>query len=123
MHHVGQWLNEQVAPFRFFRWNGEPATERTCYFVGEYTETANPARLESGKQETTLILRGYTRGPHELLEEAKRRLEKTLPAPAVLADGTGVAILYQNGFFVPTGDAELKSIKINLAVKEWRGGP
>ena len=34
-------------------------------------------------------------------------------------DGSAVAIFYATSLVVPTGDAELKRIQINLDVKEW----
>ena len=33
--------------------------------------------------------------------------------------GSVVAIFYANSFDVPTGDAELKKMQINLMIKEW----
>lgn len=105
-------------PYAFMRWNsGQPPD---CYFVGEYIETPSPTREESGFQESTFILRGFTRGDWMLLEEAKAKIEAHVAKTAILDGGSGIAVFYESGSHVPTGDAELKSIKINLNIQEWR---
>lgn len=91
------------------------------YFVGEYQEIAPIS--EDGMQETTFMLTGFTRGAWLALEEAKNLINNyfdKVSGKTVIADnGTAVAIFYANSFVVPTGDAELKKIQINLDVKEW----
>ena len=77
-------------------------------------------REECGRQDATFILRGYTRGSWLLLEQAKAKIEKGLPLTAILDDGSGVAIFYSSGTVVPTGDADFKSIKIDLTIQEWK---
>lgn len=109
-----------VVPYKFARWTGNPADEKSCYWVGEYTEPSTITRDENGRQETTFILRGFTRGPWLLLEKDKEKIEKNVPCTTILEDGTGVAIMYDYGMIVPTGDADLKSMKINLTIQEWR---
>ena len=39
---------------------------------------------------------------------------------AITDNGSGVAIFYAGSLIVPTGDAELKSIQVNLNIKEWK---
>ncbi len=109
-----------VVQYALGRWKGNPADENSCYWTGETTETESPNRAENGMQEITVILRGYTRGSFLLLEKDKEKIEKSVPCTTVLPDGTGVVILYDYGMMVPTGDAELKSMKINLTIQEWR---
>ena len=92
------------------------------YFVGEYQETESVT--EDGLQETTFILTGFTRDSWLTLEEAKEKIENyfnRVSGYTVITDsGSGVAIFYADALIVPTGDAELKSIQINLSVKEWK---
>lgn len=38
----------------------------------------------------------------------------------MVEDGSAVAIFYAGSIIVPTGDGELKSIQINLHIKEWK---
>lgn len=91
------------------------------YFVSEYTES--PITDESGLQEATIMLTGFHRGLWEELEAAKEKIEnyfdKVSGKTVMEEDGSAVAIFYENALIVPKEDAELKSIQINLSVKEW----
>lgn len=92
------------------------------YFVGEYTETESIT--EDGLQESTFMLTGFSRDTWLTLENAKERIENyfnQVGGKTVITDnGSGVAIFYAHSLIVPTGDAELKSIQINLSIKEWK---
>lgn len=92
------------------------------YFVGEYTE--NEPFREDGLQESTFLLTGYHRGTWLELEDAKEKIEKhfnKVSGKVVVAeDGSAAAIFYANALIVPTGDADLKCIQINLTIKEWK---
>ena len=92
------------------------------YFVGSYTESE--PTTEDGLQESTVMLTGFHRGTWLELEEAKELIENyynQVSGKTVITDnGSGVAIFYAGSLIVPTGDAELKSIQINLHVKEWK---
>lgn len=91
------------------------------YFVSEYTES--PITDESGLQEATIMLTGFHRGLWEELEAAKEKIEnyfdKVSGKTVMAEDGSAVAIFYENALIIPKEDAELKSIQINLSVKEW----
>ena len=91
------------------------------YFVGEYTETE--PMTEDGLQESTFLLTGFSRDSWLTLENAKERIQDyfdKVSGKVVMADdGSAVAIFYAYALIVPTGDAELKSIQIQLSVKEW----
>jgi hypothetical protein len=104
---------------RFDLADGEEAPD--AYFVGEYEEA--PPTDESGLQETTFLLTGFTRKSWLLLENAKEEISAyfaKVGGKTVIADnGSAVAIFYANSLVVPTEDAELKRIQINLDVKEW----
>ena len=92
------------------------------YFVGEYMETE--PFTEDGLQETTFLLTGFSRGSWEALENAKEKIErhfnKVSGRVGMTSSGSAVAIFYTHSLIVPTGDAELKSIQINLNIKEWK---
>ena len=110
-----------VVQYALGRWKGKPADENTCYWTGKMIERDSPNRKENGMQEIDVILRGYTRGSLMLLEQEKEKIANKVPCTTVLPDGTGVAILYDYGENdIPTGDAELKSAKINMTIQEWR---
>lgn len=92
------------------------------YFVGEYQEIE--PYTEDGLQETMFMLGGFSRGSWLALEEAKEKIERHYSKVdgnrMITANGTAVVIFYANSLIVPTGDAELKRIQINLRVKEWK---
>ena len=74
-------------------------------------------------QESTFILNGFTRGTWLSLEESKNKIEQyfnKVSGKTVIAEsGNAVAVFYSSSLVIPTGDAELKRIQINLTVKEW----
>ena len=93
------------------------------YFVGEYTEAEG--FTEDGLQEATFMLTGFSRGSGAwlALENAKQSIENYFTREGkafTAADGTVAVIMYGYSFPVPKEDAELKSIQINLTVKEWK---
>ena len=105
--------------YSFMEWNGKPVYP---YFVGEYQET--PSLNEDGLQESTFLLTGFSRESWLALEDAKERIAtyfNQVGGKTVMADnGSAVAVFYSNSLVVPTGDAELKKIQVNLLVKEWK---
>ena len=106
--------------YGFGGFSGEPIDEQ--YWVGEYTETESVS--ESGLQEATFMLTGFSRSSWLALEDSKEKIERyfnRISGKTVIADnGSAVAIFYANALIVPTGDAELKRIQINLSIKEWK---
>ena len=92
------------------------------YFVGESTE--REAMTEDGLQESTFLLTGFHRGTwSELLDKAEKieNYFNQVSGKVVITDnGSAVAAFYGNCLIVPTGDAELKSIQVNLIIKEWK---
>lgn len=98
------------------------------YFVGEYQESETAS--EDGLQEATFILNGFARDTGEgntaflELENAKEkiynRFGKVGGDTVITANCAAIAVFYSNALVVPTEDAELKRIQINLKIKEWR---
>ena len=111
-------LNVLGIPFRLGAWSSNPPD---TYWVGEYQET--PSMDESGMQETTFLLTGFTRKGWDSLEEDKEKImshfSKVGGKTVITASGAAVAVFYSNSLIVPTGDAELKRMQINLTIKEW----
>ena len=117
LNHVNALMEKLGIPYAFMRWITEPPE---VYFVGECDELAMTTKEENGRQDTNVILRGFTRKDWLHLEEAREKIEKSAPITAVLEDGTGIAVFYEGATVVPTFDADLKSIKINLTIQEWK---
>lgn len=112
-------LNRIGVPYEFMEWT-DPV--QYPYFVGEYQEV--PVAAEDGGQESTFLLTGTTKGSWLELEQSRSKVENLFHPVCGLrvqmADGA-VAIFYENSFPVPTGEADLKRIQINLRIKKWKG--
>lgn len=117
-------MNDLGINYEFGEWTGEIVYP---YFVGEYQEI-EPVN-EDGMQETTFMLTGFARdvegtmNAYVALENTKDKISSyfnKVGGRTVIADnGSAVAVFYSNSLVIPTGDAELKKIQINLDVKEW----
>ena len=117
---ISDTMNALGLEYGFGEYSGNPVVYP--YFVGEYTEVE--MFDESGLQESNFLLTGFSRGSWLELEDAKERIEKQFNRVSgkigITEIGSAVVIHYSHALVVPTGDAELKSIQINLNVKEWK---
>lgn len=113
---IADELDELNINYEFGGWSTDPVPDP--YFVGEYTESESLTKEEDGYQEISFILTGTSR-QWILLEEAKAIIEKNISKTAILPNGNGIAVFYAGSLIIPTGDAELKRIQINLTIKEW----
>lgn len=115
---LNQELNDMGVPYEFMEWTSAVTYP---YWIGELSEV--PITTEDGYKESTVILTGTTKGTWMELEQTRNEIEKRFHPISGLhkstADGV-VAFFYENSFRVPTGEADLKRIQINLNVKEWR---
>jgi len=114
---VSDFMDSLSIPYDFMEWKDKPPDDR--YFVGEPTEVAMTTLEEDGQQDTNFILRGFTRKEWKLLMQDADTIKRNLPQTAILPNGTGIAVFYAGSMPVSTADAQLKSIKINLDIKEW----
>ena len=113
---INNKLVENGINYEFMQWTNDLVYP---YFVGEYQEAES--LNEDGFQETTFILNGFSKGSWLNLEQAKEKIEKIFSnTTAILPNGNGIAVFYSNSLVIPTGDAELKRIQINLAINEWK---
>lgn len=113
---ISDTLDSLNINYQFGEWSTNPVPDP--YFVGEYTESESITREENGLQEITFMLTGT--GTNWLaLEQAKASIENNISKTAILPNGNGIAVFYAGALMIPTGDAELKRIQINLTIKEW----
>ncbi len=118
------FINEQLnnvlsVPYEFGQWN---SAIQYPYFVGEYTE--DPTTTEDGSEQSTLLLTGFHRGALIDLEEIKEKIKKHFDPIYGLRDSDedgAIIVFYEGAFYIPTGEADLKKIQINLSIKEWKG--
>lgn len=107
-------------PYEFDEFNSS-IESLNRYWVGEYSEIAPTS--EDGQEETTFLLTGIAKEDILILENDKKNIKNLFPSiggnSAILENGSGIAIFYDNSLQVPTGDAILKRMQINLTIKEW----
>lgn len=120
---ISDAMKELGLAYGFGRYTPEHGTPvADPYFVGEYQETI--PMTEDGLQESTFLLTGFGRASWLTLEDAKERIQRhfnMVGGKTVITDnGSAVSIFYANSMIVPTNDAELKRIQINLNIKEWK---
>ena len=105
--------------YGFLRYNKKPIVYP--YWVGEYQES--PPVSESGHSTSSFLLTGNHRGEWADLETQKELIENyfnKISGKTVMAeDGSAVAVFYSHTLIVPSMDAEVKRIQINLDIHEW----
>ena len=118
-----KFINEQMeaigVPYEFGQWSSDV---KYPYFVGEDSE--EPPLTEDGLEESTIILTGFNRGNMIDLTKIKDRIKHHFPSSYGLrgqTDSGAIAVFFDGSFPVPTGEADLKKIQINLKIKEWKG--
>ena len=107
-------------PYGFMRWTSTTVPEQ--YWIGEYTET--PTLTEDGAEEYSFILTGTTKGLWTVLLQDAAKIEDRFPRIGGFRKNTedgAVVIFYENSFPVPTGEATLKRIQVNLRINAWKG--
>ena len=117
------FINEQMdiieVPYEFGEWTSKV---KYPYFTGEITE--EPTTTEDGAEESTLILTGFNRGKFIDLETIKETIKKHFnPVTGLCAqiDSGSIAVFFDGAFYIPSGEAQLQKIQINLKIKEWKG--
>ena len=117
------FINEQMSilavPYEFGEWTQDI---QYPYFVGEITE--DEPMTEDGAETSTLILTGFHRGKRIVLEEIKQKIKKhfsTIYGLRASTDSGAIAVFYGGAFFIPSGEADLQKIQINLKIKQWKG--
>lgn len=117
-------INEQMndvleIPYQLGQWN---SAVKYPYFVGEFTE--EPITTEDGYEASEALITGFHRGEMLDLEEAKEKIKRHFdPIFGLRAetDSGTIAVFFNGSFYIPTGEADLKKIQINLSIKEWKG--
>lgn len=119
-----KFISEQMAlievPYEFGEWTSEITGP---YFVGEKPSGENyPA--EDGSVETTIFVTGFHRGKLvDLMKIADKIRKHFNPVYGLRSktDSGSIAVFFDCSFPIPTGEADLKKLQINLTIKEWKG--
>lgn len=115
-----QLNNVLKIPYEYWEWTSSEIPGR--YWVGECTEI--PTNQEDGYRESTMLLTGTVRGKAIVLETDKEAIEAHFPVEGGLCaslDGGAIAVFFAGATPIPTGEADLKRLQINLDIKEWKG--
>lgn len=120
MKFIAELMDSLSIPYDHDKWSSTLPVDR--YFVGEFIEDTMTTMEEDGRQDTVLILRGFTHKERAVLARDAQTIKNHLREPLIqtLLDGTVVAVFYEGSRFISTGTEEAKSIKTNLRIKEWR---
>lgn len=118
-----KFINEQMTaigiPYEFGEWS---SAIKYPYFVGEITE--DPITTEDGLEESTALVTGFHRGKRIDLEKAKKKIKDHFDPICGLQGVTekgAIIVFYDGAFYIPSGEADLLKMQINLKIKEWKG--
>lgn len=118
-----KFINEQMdlisVPYEFGEWSSRVVYP---YGIGEITE--DPITTEDGAEQSTLLLTFFHRGKMIDLLSIKERIKSHFPPVYGLrgqTDSGSIAVFFDGFFPIPSGEAELKKIQINLKIYEWKG--
>ena len=118
-----KFINEQMdiiaVPYEFMEWTSSVVYP---YGVGEITE--DPITTEDGAEESTMLLTFFHRGNMIDLLSIKEKIKKHFPPVYGLrgeTEGGAIAVFYDGFFPIPSGEADLKKIQINLKIIEMKG--
>lgn len=106
-------------PFEFLEWTSPVVYP---YGVGEITE--EPITTEDGAEQSTMLLTFFHRGKMIDLLEIKEKIKRHFPPIYGLrgeTEGGAIAVFYDGFLPIPSGEADLKKIQINLKINEWKG--
>lgn len=118
---INQQLQLISIPYEFGEWTTDV---KYPYFVGEQS-TPEEITAEDGGEVTTIIINGFHRGKFAELELAKEKIKRLFnPISGLRAeiDSGSIAVFFDGSFYIPTGEADLKRIQINLKILEWKKG-
>lgn len=117
---ISDELGVLAVPYEFGEWTTDV---QYPYFVGEISEI--PTSTEDGYEESTILLNGFTRGKYIDFINLKNIIKGHFdPINGLCAktDSGSIAVFYNGTNFIPTNEADLKRIQINLLIKEWKKG-
>ena len=116
---VKEELESIGVPYEFMQWT---STVNGRYWVGDFAEA--PTDTEDGHKDITLMLTGTTQSNWASLMQDRAKIEDHFPTEDGFRKSTekgAVVIFYANALPVPTGEANLKRIQINLQIQAWKG--
>ena len=124
MEKVLEFIKQQMVilaiPYEFMEWTDDKIPSQ--YWVGELSDL--PSDTEDGKEKHTLLLTGTTRAKWLDLINTVDLIKGHFPPVYGLRVDKGsftIVVTYSNAFPVPTGEADLKRMQVNLEITTWKG--
>ena len=119
-----KFINEQMdiiaVPYEFGEWSSD---NTNLYFVGEITE--EPTIAEDGRESSTMLLTGFHRGKMidllAAMEKIKSHFSPIHGLRSQRGNGSTIVAFFDGYFIIPSGEADLKKIQINIKIYEWKG--
>lgn len=119
LNFISDQMDMIEVPYEFGEWTSDVVYP---YSVGEITE--EPIEAEDGEEQSTMLLTVFHRGKRIDLERVKNKIKRHFPPIYGLrgqTDSGAIAVFFDGAFYIPTGEADLKKMQINLKIKEWKG--
>ena len=114
--YINESLTNAGLNYAFMQWEDDI---KYPYWIGDGEEVE--VDNEASYHEYNFRLTGTTRKTYKELDKERETIEKLFSSiTTTLPDGTGVVFYYEGARPIPTGEAELKRIQINLKIQEWR---
>lgn len=117
---INSRLSAAGIPYEFGQWTSAVVYP---YFVGEISES--PMATEDGQEQSTMILTGFHRGKFQdlltVMEQIKSLFNPVHGLRGQTESGSAIVAFFDGYFIVPSTDASLKKIQINLKIYEWKG--
>lgn len=114
---IAQKLNAEGVEYSFGQWNKKTVYP---YFVGDYIESST--NKYDNMTVSKFMLTGTSDTDRLSLENVKKKVKTLFPLYGfthIFPDGSGIAIMYSDSFFIPDNTGKFYRIQINLTVKEW----
>lgn len=119
-----KFINEQMGviavPYEFGQWSSDV---KYPYVIGELTEES--PYTEDGRESSTMLLTVFHRGKYLDMETVREKIKShfcpVYGLRGTTDSGSTVVVFYDTAFYVPTGDADLKKMQINLKIYLWKG--
>lgn len=119
---IKEQMDSLAIPYEFGEWTSDVVYP---YSVGELIEPE--AESEDGLEQPDFILTFFHRAaenPYAAMEDMKNKIKKHFrPIHGLrVQQGHDVFVLYYGGAsYIPTGEADLKRLQIDINIKHWKG--
>jgi hypothetical protein len=115
---IAEQMESIQIPYEYLEWTSNVIYP---YFVGEITE--QEPSTEDGAEHSTALITGFYRGGGTALLDAQAKIKKhfnPIYGQCAHTEHGSIAVFYAGAFMIPSGEADLQKMQINLTIKEWK---